>query len=50
MEGDAILSVQPSELREVAELRWDGAIEVIRVEVPERESDNDATTTIQDAS
>jgi len=36
MEGDAILSVQIDELREVAELRWDGASEIIRVEVPER--------------
>ena len=31
-----ILSVQPCELREVTELRWDGAIELIRVEGPER--------------
>jgi len=38
MEGDAILSVQPSELREVAELRWDAATELIRIEVPERET------------
>jgi len=29
------LNVQPCELREVAELRWDGAIELIRVEIPE---------------
>ena len=36
MEGDAILSVQISERREVAELRWDCAIELIRHEVPER--------------
>jgi len=36
MEGDAILSVQIGELREVAELRWDGAGEIIRVEVPAR--------------
>jgi len=36
MEGDAIVSVQIGELLEVAELRWDGATELIRVEVPER--------------
>jgi len=36
MEGDAILSVQMDELIEVAELRWDGASELIRGEVPER--------------
>ena len=36
IEGDAILSVQPLQLREVAELRWNGATELIRVEVPER--------------
>ena len=36
MEGDMILSVQPCEVREVAELRWDAAIELIRGEVPER--------------
>ena len=35
MEGDAILSVQIVEHREVAELRWDGATELIRVEGPE---------------
>ena len=36
MEGDVILSVQRGELREVSELRWDGALELIRLEVPER--------------
>ena len=36
MEGDVILSVQRGELREVAELRWNGAIELIRVEGTER--------------
>jgi len=36
MEGDAILSVQNGELGEVVELRWDGAIELVRVEPPER--------------
>jgi len=35
MEGDAILSVQQLQLHEVAELRWDGAIELIRAEGPE---------------
>jgi len=34
--GDAILSVQLLQLREVGELRWDGATELIRVDVPER--------------
>jgi len=34
MEGDANLSVQIDELREVAELRWDGASQLIQVEVP----------------
>ena len=43
MEGDATLSVQVFQLREVAELRWDGATELIRVEVPE--SGNDAMNT-----
>ena len=36
MEGDAILSVQNDELREVDELMWDGATELIRVEGPDR--------------
>jgi len=36
MVSDAILSVQLLQLREVAELRWDGAIELIDIEVPER--------------
>jgi len=36
VEGDAILSVQQLKLREVAELRWDGATELIRGEIPER--------------
>jgi len=36
MNGDATLSVQIGELRELAERRWDGAIELIRVEVPEK--------------
>jgi len=36
MEGDAILIAQMGEVREVAELRWDGAIELIQAEVPER--------------
>jgi len=36
MEGDAILSVQIVEKPEVAELRWNGATELIRVEGPER--------------
>jgi len=35
MEGDAILSVQNGEMSEVAELRWDGATELIRDEVAE---------------
>jgi len=29
------MSVQQLQLREVAELRWDGAIELIRLEGPE---------------
>jgi len=36
MKGDAILTVQRDELSEVAELRWDGAGEIIRVKGPER--------------
>jgi len=36
MEGDANLSVQPLQLSEVAELRWDGASELIRGDCPER--------------
>jgi len=36
MEETAILSVQQLQLREVAELRWDGASELIQVEVPEK--------------
>ena len=35
VEGDATLSVQIGELREVAELRWDSATELIQVELPE---------------
>jgi len=34
------LSVQRIEPREVAELRRDGAIELIRAEIPERETEN----------
>ena len=37
MEGDAILSVQRVEHREVAEFRWNGATELIRVEGPARQ-------------
>jgi len=36
MEGDATLNVQNGEHREVAELRWNGATKLIRVEAPER--------------
>jgi len=36
IEGDAILSVHVLHHCEVAKLRWDGAIEIIRGEVPER--------------
>jgi len=36
MESDATLSVQRLQHGEVAELRWDGATEFIRVEDPER--------------
>jgi len=36
MESDAILSAQIRKLREVAELRWDGASEIIRGEIAER--------------
>jgi len=35
VEGDAILSVQMGEPREVAELSWDGVTELIIAEVPE---------------
>jgi len=35
-ENYEILSAQRSQLREVAELRRDGASELIRVEIPER--------------
>ena len=45
MEGDAIPSVQPCEHRKVAELRWDGATELIRGEGPERTID--AMTTMK---
>ena len=38
MEKKAILSVQISERHDIAELRWDGASELIRVEAPERAS------------
>jgi len=40
MEADEDLNVQLFQLREVAELRWDGASEIIRVEVPERATMN----------
>ena len=36
--GDANLSVQREEHREVAELRWDGASELIRREAPVRDN------------
>jgi len=39
------LSAQIDEHREVAELRWDGAIELIRVKLPE--SDNDAMSKLK---
>jgi len=48
MEDDAILRVQLLQHREVAELRWDGATELIRVEAPERATM--AQWTIEDAS
>jgi len=35
-ESDTILSVQLLQLREVGELRWDGTIELIGGELPER--------------
>jgi len=35
--NDVRLSVQFGELSEVAELRWDGAIKLIREEVPDEE-------------
>jgi len=44
MEDIAILSVQILQHREVAELRWDGATEIIHGEGP------DAMSTIEDAS
>jgi len=34
IDGDAILSIQRGELREVAELRWDGATELIEGDLP----------------
>ena len=49
MEGDAILSVQIGQHREVAELRWDGATELIRVQQPERATMTQMRT-IEDAS
>jgi len=36
-----MLGVQSLQQREVAELRWDGAIELIRVEFPDRTKSND---------
>jgi len=36
MEGDANLGVQIGQLRDVAELWWDGASKLIRAEEPER--------------
>jgi len=47
--GDAILSVQAFQLSEATELRWDGVSEVILVEAPVRESDNEAMRTMEDA-
>jgi len=53
MESDAILSVQHLQHREAAELRWDGASKLIRVEVPDRatvkQSDSETMSTIDDA-
>jgi len=49
IEGDAILSVQIGEHREVAELRWDGASEIIMGEEP-FDSDNCAMSTIIEGS
>jgi len=34
MKGDAALSVQPLQLSEVAELRWDGTTELILAKIP----------------
>jgi len=50
MEGDATLSVQVGEHREVAELRWDGADEPIRIEVPERATMNNLSERIHIAN
>ena len=36
MASDATLSVQRGEHHEVADLRWDGASKIIRVDGPER--------------
>jgi len=48
IEGDVTLRVQHLQLREVAELRWDGATELIRVEAPDRATMK-AMSTIEDA-
>jgi len=47
MEGDGAVSVQPCEHREVAELRWDGAGELIVGEVPERATPHERMRTIE---
>ena len=48
-ERNAILSVQRCEINEVSKLWRDGAIQLIRVEVPEKASTNrrDHTSTIE---
>jgi len=46
MENDAILSVQPFQGLEVAELRWDGTREIIREDRPESVNEDIEHTTI----
>jgi len=41
MESDAILCVQIVDIREVAELRWNGANEIIRIEGSEKATMNE---------
>jgi len=43
-ENEAVMSVQIWELSEVVELSWDGAVELIRVELPEIETMRDENT------
>jgi len=47
MVNDVMMGIQSGQLREVSELRWDGAIEEIRRELPDSKNDGEKHKTIE---